>query len=61
MKMQTTRLLAPLYEADIINLTTEVKEILIKGYQKCRSRKLSSADLWDIQRRQKSRVQRRFI
>jgi len=61
MKMQSTRLLAPLSQDSIINLTTEVKEVLITGYKKNKDRILSTADLWNIQRRQKVRMQRRFI
>jgi len=61
MKMQSTRLLAPLSQENIINLTTEVKEVLITGYKKNKDRVLSTADLWNIQRRQKARMQRRFI
>jgi hypothetical protein len=61
MKMQSTRLLSPLSQETVINLTTEVKEVLATGYQKSRGRILSIADLWNIQRRQKTRVQRRYF
>lgn len=59
--MQSTRLLAPLSQESIVNLTSEVKEVLITGYRKNKDRVLSSADLWNIQRRQKARMQRRFF
>jgi len=59
--MQSSRLLAPLSQESILNLATEVKEVLITGYKKNKDRVLSSADLWNIQRRRKGRIQRRFI
>jgi hypothetical protein len=61
MKMQSTRLLSPLSPESVINLTTEVKEVLATGYKKNRDRILSAADLWNIQRHQKTRVLRRYI
>ncbi|MBK8496243.1 MAG: hypothetical protein IPL50_15450 [Chitinophagaceae bacterium] len=61
MKIKTTRLLTPLTQEIVINLTTDVKEVLATGYSKCRNRILSTADLWYIQRRQKARVQRRYF
>lgn len=61
MKMQTNRLLSPLNEESIVNLTTEVKEVLATGLKKSQGRMLSIADLWNIQRQRKPRIQRRFI
>ncbi len=61
MKMQSNRLLSPLSEEGIINLTTEVKEILATGFKKTQNRILSTADLWNIQRQRKARVLRRYI
>lgn len=61
MKMQSNRLLSPLSEGGIINLTTEVKEILATGFKKTQNRILSTADLWNIQRQRKARVLRRYI
>jgi hypothetical protein len=61
MKMQTTRLLSPLSQEAVINLTTEVKETLATGHKKMLGRSLTIADLWNIQRRQKARVQRRYF
>ncbi len=60
MKSRSTGL-SPLSEETVINLTTEVKEILATGFKKSPNRILSTADLWNIQRRQKVRVLRRFI
>lgn len=61
MKMRSTRLLSPLSEATVINLTTEVKEVLALGYKKTRNPVLSTADLWNIQRHQKAMVRHRYI
>lgn len=61
MQMQSTRLLSPLSQGSLINLTKEVKEVLATGHKKNGSRTLTSADLWNIQRRQKARAQRRYM
>lgn len=61
MKMQSNRLLSPLSEESMVNLTAEVKETLANGYKRSRDRILSTADLWNIQRRLKPRMTRRFI
>lgn len=61
MKMQSNRLLSPLNEESITNLTSEVKEVLATGFKKTQERILSTADLWNIQRQRKPRIQRRFI
>lgn len=61
MKMQSNRLLTPLSETGLVNLTAEVKEVLAGGYKKSPERILSAADLWNIQRQRKTRVLRRFI
>lgn len=59
--MQSNRLLSPLNEESITNLTSEVKEVLATGFKKSQDRILSIADLWNIQRQRKPRMQRRFI
>ena len=61
MKKQSNYLLSPLGEADIVNLTSEVKEVLGPGLKKMPVRILSAADLWNIQRQRRSRMLRRFI
>jgi hypothetical protein len=61
MKRTSSSLLSPLSEGTVINLTTEVKEILATGLKKSPNRMLSTADLWNIQRRQKARVARRYF
>jgi hypothetical protein len=61
MKMQSNRLLSPLSEGSIINLTTEVKEVLATGFVKVPARNLSVADMWNIRRQRKTRSVRRYI
>lgn len=61
MKKETTRFLAPLSETGLVNLTNEVKEVLAKGYKVNYSRKLSAADLWNIQRQGRARLSRKYI
>ncbi len=61
MKRQSNRLLSPLSEESMMNLTAEVKEVLARGFTRPQERILSTADLWDIQRRRRPRLQRRFI
>ncbi len=61
MKKQSNHLLATLSEADLVSLATEVKEVLEPGSKKIQGRFLSAADLWNIQRQRRPRVQRRFI
>ena len=61
MKMQLNRLLAPLHETELVQLTTEVKETLATDHLRSDKRVLSSAELWDIQRHKRARVLRRFL
>ena len=61
MKTQSNSLLSPLSSESVINLTTEVKEVLAAEYEKTKSRILSAADLWNIQRQQKARMLRRYL
>lgn len=60
MKIQQQNLLAPLSEETMKELTTEVKEVLATGFVKNNPRLFSSAELWNIQRQRKMRVQRRY-
>ena len=60
MKTQNGILLAPLSEEKLKSLTTEVKETLAKDFIKTNARAFTTADLWNIQRQQKARVQRRY-
>ena len=61
MKIQSNKLLSPLSEDGIVKLTTEVKEILVTGYNKTQNRILSAADLWNIHRQRRARVIRRYL
>lgn len=61
MKIQSNKLLSPLSEEKIINLTTEVKEILATSLSRTQNKILSTADLWNIQRQRKARALRRYI
>ncbi|MEO6491085.1 MAG: hypothetical protein ABIO04_14170 [Ferruginibacter sp.] len=58
MKTQLSELLLPLSNAEVNTLTTIVKETLAseKHYH---SKNFSAAELWDIQRRQRTTVVRR--
>jgi len=60
MKTQTTGLFNALSQAQLISLTTEVKEILAMDVNLPRSKKITAADVWNIQRQKRARVQRRF-
>lgn len=61
MKIQSNKLLSPLSEDGIVKLSTEVKEILVTGYNKTHNKILSAADLWNIHRQRKARSVRRYI
>jgi hypothetical protein len=61
MKMQSNRLLTPLSQEGVTNLTKEVKETLATEYKKNQEQVLSTADLWNIHRQRKVRLVRRFI
>jgi hypothetical protein len=58
---KNSNLLSALNKESLINLTTEVKEVLAIGHKKNESRALTIVDLWNIQRRQRARVQRRYF
>jgi len=61
MKTQTNRLFNALSQAQIISLTTEVKETLAMDASLPCSKKITAADVWNIQRNKRTRVQRRFV
>jgi len=58
---KNSSLLSPLSQKSLINLTTEVKEVLAKEDKKTERPGLTIVDLWNIQRRQKARLQRRYF
>jgi len=60
MKTQSTSLFNNISAAQLISLTTEVKETLAMETNYAASKKLAVADVWNIQRNKRARVQRRF-
>lgn len=61
MKMQSTNILSAVNHEGMINLSSELKEILIPDYKKEDIHILSSADLWNIQRSKRVRRSRWYI
>jgi hypothetical protein len=60
MKKHLNSLLSQLRTEQLETLTTIVKETLATGFELPKSKVFTSADLWNIQRQGKSRIQRRF-
>ena len=60
MKKQLTSLLSELRTEQLELLTTLVKETLATSYSLPKSKTFTAAELWNIQRQGKSRVQRRL-
>ncbi|MEP7143552.1 MAG: hypothetical protein ABI707_11810 [Ferruginibacter sp.] len=60
MKKQSTNLFATISTELVKNLTTIVKETVVKGYNQPQSKIFTAGDLWNIQRQGKTRTQRRF-
>ena len=42
------------------SVSTDVKEVLQAAFTQARSKVISAADVWNIQRHKRARVQRRF-
>ena len=62
MKKNSATLFATLGENEVNQLTRVVKETLATDFQPATAKiNFTAAQLWDIQRRKKSMVQRRFI
>ena len=62
MKTQTTNFFEPLGKAAIDCLVKEIKETVANGIDQTATKTiLSAADLWNIQRMKRARVQRRFL
>jgi hypothetical protein len=57
MKKQTSNLFSPICKDQTENLTTVVKETLALGFSQAKT--FSSADMWNIQRRGRTMLQRR--
>jgi hypothetical protein len=60
MKTQTSSLFNTISKTQLINLTTEVKETLAMDVNLHTNKKLTAAEVWNIQRQKRARVQRRF-
>jgi len=52
---------APLAKNELNNLTIVVKETIALGLGNTVSKVFTTADLWNIQRQTKTRMQRRFL
>ncbi|CAN5794642.1 hypothetical protein BH11BAC4_BH11BAC4_12950 [soil metagenome] len=59
MKTQSNNLLEKLAGAEIISLTTEVKETLALDLKRNVEKIFSAAELWNIQRQRKAHIKRR--
>ena len=60
MKTQTNSLFNAFSKAQLISLTTEVKETLAMDLNYPTGKKFTAAEVWNIQRQKRARVQRRF-
>ena len=61
MKKSFNSLFVHLSNSSLQNLTSEVKEIISYDCNKPNTKTFTTADLWNIHRQAKSRVQRRFL
>ncbi len=61
MKTQSTSLFSSLSKAELVSLTSEVTETLAMDMAAAYHKKFTAAEVWNIQRRQKARVQRRLV
>ncbi|HXS58286.1 MAG TPA: hypothetical protein VN726_19280 [Hanamia sp.] len=59
MKTTSVNLLTSLIQSEIENLTNEVKETICVDYKRSH-KKLSAANLWNIERRRRSTNARKF-
>jgi len=60
MKTQTTSLFNAISKTRLMSLTTEVKETLAMDISLPFAKKFTAAEVWNIQRQKRNRVQRRF-
>ncbi len=61
MKKSTNSLFTSLSNSSFAHLTNEVKETIAFDLPTQNYRQFTAADLWNVQRKAKSRTQRRFI
>ena len=60
MKTQSTSFFSEISKVNLGHLAAEVKETLAVGFNEKHNRILSAADVWNIQRQKRNRMQRRF-
>ncbi|MEO6548232.1 MAG: hypothetical protein ABIN94_09540 [Ferruginibacter sp.] len=60
MKKQSNTLFATISAEQVDSLTTVVKETLANGFNYSKPKIFTVADLWNIQRQGKVRIQRRY-
>jgi hypothetical protein len=60
MKTQTNSLFNAFSKAQLASLTTEVKETLAMDLNYPAHKKFTAAEVWNIQRQKRARIQRRF-
>ena len=60
MKTQTNSLFNAISKTQLVSLTTEVKETLAMDVHIQFSKKFTAAEVWNIQRQKRNRIQRRF-
>ncbi|MBC7890260.1 MAG: hypothetical protein H7Z13_20485 [Ferruginibacter sp.] len=61
MKKQSASILTQISTEQLQRLTTIVTETVATGFDQPKGKKFTTADLWNIQRQGKTRIQRRFI
>jgi hypothetical protein len=61
MKTQDNNLFTAVSVAHLANLSAEVKEIIAFDFNHKPAKIFSAADMWNIERRKRGRVQRRFF
>jgi hypothetical protein len=61
MKKQSTGLFIQMSTQQLENLTSVVKETLAIGFCQPNNKKFTAAELWNIQRQGRSRIQRRMF
>ncbi|MEJ7587644.1 MAG: hypothetical protein WKI04_08790 [Ferruginibacter sp.] len=59
MKKQSNILFTQIATEQLLELTSIVKETLAPGFNNTKNKVFTSADLWNIQRQRKNRIQRR--
>jgi hypothetical protein len=61
MKTQSLNLFTAISTEHTENLVKEVRDILLGGFNHHHGKTFSTADLWNIQRKKRSQVTRRYI